>query len=76
MKARMESGLIDTAVYPSAYSLPNQPGLIFCDLQGCTDADTAEMCDLFLKLRNISISLLKQDTPANPRMYDTIAAIL
>jgi azurin len=59
------TGEKETTLYPSAYNHPNKSHMIFCDLPGSSDADTADISDAFFPLGDINVYLIPQVRPAN-----------
>jgi hypothetical protein len=55
-----------TTFYPSAYNHPDKSHLIFCDLPGSSDQDTADISDAFFTLGDINVYLIPQVRPASP----------
>jgi pimeloyl-ACP methyl ester carboxylesterase/DNA-binding Xre family transcriptional regulator len=74
------TGKNETTRYPSAYSHPDKPDLIYCDLPGTDDAATARISDMFLTVGDITIFLIDQLNAVNPRagdpIYDTVRRVL
>jgi hypothetical protein len=74
------TGARETTRYPSAYSHPDRPDLIYCDLPGTDETATARISDMFLTLGDITIFLKDQLHAVNPSagepVYDTIARVL
>ena len=61
------SNTLSTTIFPSAYFNPNQRNVVYCDLPGCNDAETARICNLFLTLGDITVFLLPQSLSKNPQ---------